>query len=411
MKNNVFLPLLALCFWLVPSPPALGQTYYDYASGNIGSWTTPRSIVRDVDPTSVVAYYCNSANKGYLVKIEYPSMAIKKIELEDNRIVNDIRIVGNNVYFCGSIGLESQAFIGHVYLSTFSDPLPRAVTYYDLDPTYTSSCTRMAAYVVGGVEKVVLVGHKKYIDHPLYDCPYTYNPPIYWSCIRRFIAEVNFNGSILIPPVSFANSESTDFSHLEVVEDVVETASYLAAVCHYTDKNAISIHLCSKWNVVSDFINLPFYYFVVPDEGLSDYHACLTEGDTIAVMSMSVYYSPAEHFATTIRCFDLQSMTNTVAQRVETENKNEPLDMLYMPETGRLVVLQEAYLPSILAMRNLAINVEPYNLSSYNAKCWYEPSNLLYSSLARLNPYEFAASGRVLVHEEPLGDYTINWVL
>jgi hypothetical protein len=121
-------------------------------------------------------------------------------------------------------------------------------------------------------------------------------------------------------------------------------------------------------------------------------------GDTIAVASLSSYFDGMGmvQFSTNVRVFDLASMTNTEAQMVPLNTKSEPYDLVYMPDKGRLVLLQDICLPPHPCDQNMFMHLEPYAAAPYAAKCWYESHwNKPFYSLDRLSgDYYLAAGGQ-----------------
>lgn len=119
-------------------------------------------------------------------------------------------------------------------------------------------------------------------------------------------------------------------------------------------------------------------------------------GDTIAVSSLSTFKDTmgVQQFSTNIRVIDLATMNNTQALRVPLNTKTEPYDLMYMPKSHQLVLLQDIYLPSLLGVQNTFVHINPYATAPYNAKCWFEVKmQKPFSSLNQLNDKTYVASG------------------
>ena len=304
-----------------------------------------------------------------------------------------MRITGDNVYFCGTVNDGGRGFVGHLKISSFTDNYYRPVTYYLID-TLTSELNRMVAYTIDGKQKVVAVGRHHFINGGAFPCPYDpiTNP---YSCMCSFFVEATFIDAMMYSPTF--SYIPVNLGHNEIISEVIETPNYVALVGHNYDANSPVIHRCNKSGVALSFLFDQFYqYPSAPDEGRSDYHGCVMKGDTIAISSLSVYFdgSGNHYFSTNVRIFDLTTMTNTKAQKVPLNTKTEPFDLVYIPEKGRLVLLQDICLPPHPCDQNMFIHLEPYASTPYSAKCWYESAgHKPFYSLDRLSGSYYLAAG------------------
>ena len=395
MKKNTLFPLLALCCWLLFPNLTKGQSYPpDYASVFVDLQLDHHpAIIRKVSDTSALVYYYDyTFRKGVIALIDL-SMNLKRVFLKDNYTVNDMRITGDHVYFCGTVNNGGRGFVGHVKISSFYNYSTRTVTYYLID-TLTSELNRMVAYTIGGKQKVVAVGRHHFINGGAFPCPY--DPITHpYSCMCSFFVEATFDGATIYSPTF--NYVPVNLGHNEIISEVIETPNYVALVGHDSDANSTVIHRCNKSGVTLSFLFDHFYHYPsAPYEGLSDYHGCVMKGDTIAIASLSTYYDAtgSHAFSTNVRIFDLTTMTNTKAQKVPLNTKSEPFDLVYIPEKGRLVLLQDICLPPHPCDQNMFIHLEPYASTPYSAKCWYESSGLKpFYSLDRLSDNYYLAAG------------------
>ena len=387
--------MMVLFFQLFSWSSAMGQTYYNYASAYVDlQMNQYHAIIRNVSSSSaLVSYYDYTFGRNIIALIDL-SMNIKKIMLKERYTVYDMRITGDNVYFCGTVNDGGKAFIGHLKLSSFNNPTSRPTTYYVIN-NHTSKLTRLVAYDIGGKQKVVAVGKHHFITGGAFTCPYdpVTNP---YTCMCYFIVEADFQDNHLMSSfVQYLPTNNT--SHDEDITEVIETPNYVALVGHYYNENAPVIHRCNKSNVLLSFQSDPFYYYpAVPNEGHSDYHGCVMNGDTIAMASLSSYIDGAgiTQFSTNVRVFDLVSMNNTEAQMLPLNTKTEPYDFVYMLEKGRLVLLQDICLPPHPCDQNMFIHLEPYATAPYAAKCWYESGGAKpFYSLDRLSGGYYLAAG------------------
>ena len=403
MKRKLLFPALVLFFGAVSSPPAMGQ-YFNFASAYTGNdSTTNHSLIRTIDDTSALVYFYDDSVHQYAIARVGLSLSCRKALLPAGCTVNDMRIINNNVYFCGS--LNATPIIGHINLSDFWTPT-RTFTLYKADSRYVSNLHRMAAYNDGAKQKVVIVGDVIFTDNSPFPCPFeiTYYDSIlgdtvhyyYYNCIHTIILEVDFFGANHQAD-SYVSTTDIINRHLELITDVVETQNYVAFVGHYTNHHTTIIHRCDKKNVVNTFSGDHWCFWGI-DEGHSNYHCCLMKGDTIAVSSLSTYYDAMgiQQFSTNIRVFDIAStdITNTHALRVPLNTKTEPLDLMYMPRDHRLVLLQDIHLPSLSSDQNTFVHIDPYAASVHNTKCWYESTGQKpFNCLSRLNDTIYLSSG------------------
>ena len=395
MKKKFLFPLMLLGCWLFFPQTTMAQYPPDYASAYYsGVMPQHPTVIRKVDASSaLVSYYDDNLRRSVISLIDL-SMNRKCAVLEKDHTVYDMRITGDNVYFCGTVYDGAKAFIGHVSITGLISSTP-TIYYYYLDQ-YSSVLKRLVAYDIDGKQKVVAVGTHHFINNGAFTCPYdsVHHP---YTCKCYFVVEGDFTNYNLLPPY-FQYLATNDTNHNEDITEVIETPNYVALVGHYYEVNSPVIHPCQKGNVLGSFPNNGHYYPAVPNEGHSDYHGCVMNGDTIAVASLSSYFDGMGmvQFSTNVRVFDLASMTNTEAQMVPLNTKSEPYDLVYMPDKGRLVLLQDICLPPHPCDQNMFMHLEPYAAAPYAAKCWYESHwNKPFYSLERLSgDYYLAAGGQ-----------------
>lgn len=399
MGIKTLLFLVGLYSLLIPLQ-VVGQSTFNYASAFAGSGEMcGHPLIRTIDDTSALVYYHdNGTNQGYIARIGL-ALTLRKAKLPQGCTVNDMRITGDNVYFCGHY--DTNAVVGHIKLHDFNLPI-RTVTLFFVKKQYVTHLNRMVAYEDGGKQKVILVGDKIYTDNSPFPwiCPYYYvyfDPSIndyynfyYYDCLSTLVIDATFNGSSWVADTCIVTGSPTD---LEIITEVIETENYVAFVGYFTNHNTTSIHRCNKSSIKSLFYHR--YCFWGIDEGHSDYHGCSMKGDTIAVSSLSSYDESGNHFfSTNIRVFDIANMKNTYALRVPLNTKTEPLDLIYMLKVHQLVLLQNIFLPSH-GEQCTFLHANPYTTSStYYAKSWFESDwNKPFQSLSKLRDSSYVAAG------------------
>lgn len=401
MKKTILFIICVICIF--SAGKASAQTYFNYALAYLDSaQSDSHSLIRAIDDTSALVYYYDyAADCGVIARIGL-TLSCRKALLPRHCTVNDMRITGNNVYFCGHC--DTNAVIGHIYLNDFSSS-NRNVTLYKAKSAYVTNLHRLVAYNDGAQQKVVAVGDVIFTEHsdPEFQCPFDtsyYDPELgdtvhyyYYTCIHTVVLEVLFNGaSYSADKYTFTTKIP---SRLQLVTDVVETPNHVAIVGHYTNHHTTILFRCNKSDVMNSLS--PHWCYWGIDEGNSVFHCCQMGGDTIAVSSLSVYRDDLgnEQFSTNIRVFDLVSMQNTHALRVPLKTKTEPYDLMYMPKCHQLVLLQNINLPSY-GEQCAFLHIDPYDASSsttFSAKCWFESTNKPFYSLSRLNDSIYVSAG------------------
>ena len=140
-----------LLLWQLVAAP-LG-VWAQYPSFTLAGLVPMRSgaIVRTYSASQVAAYYSRGGN-SYLALVDAGGL-VKQTQVDSRYTVCDMRIVGDELFFCGKKG--TAGFVGHLSLSDLESGTP-TVTYYDL-PTNVF-LHQMAAYKIGGMVKVVALG-------------------------------------------------------------------------------------------------------------------------------------------------------------------------------------------------------------------------------------------------------------
>ena len=116
MKKKLIFHLMLVGCWILSLNPVSGQTYYEFASAFTGSKTTQSSaLIRKVDASSALVYY-HDGSQGVIAMVDL-SLNLRKAYLPSDCQVNDMRITGDNIYFCGST--NSGPVIGHIKLSDY----------------------------------------------------------------------------------------------------------------------------------------------------------------------------------------------------------------------------------------------------------------------------------------------------
>ena len=353
MKKHLLLLFNVAVCWLWPAG-LLGQTY-DFASAGLSDTVWP-GLIRTVNATDAVTVYHKPDGSQYLALIN-TSGVVKTVKIDSTYRVRDMRVAGSEVYMCGFC--PTGGFLAHFPLSGFVSVSPQ-ITYVTIDPGHSDRLERMAAFKVGGMEKVVAVGQHEY-DTTLVSGLGDTTHAIYGHSI---VVEADFQQGVFQ-----TLRMKADTGHTERFCDVMATRNYVAVVGGWNDEY-LSIHRCDKADVLGTFDSYS-YYHVGPSEGLSPYLGCAMRGDTIAVSSMASSDPQLQTFETRLRVFDLAAMTMTQAQKTDLVEKSAPGEMVYMPEHLTLLMTHEYNDPSGTQMQN--IYWLPYASAPYQARSLTEP--------------------------------------
>ena len=387
MKKKSHLLLLVSAICALFCPQAQGQPYYNFAMGTeLPSTYNPcHAVIRTIDAQSAVAYYGGpGVAVSKLLYINLNPFIIAGLELTGGYDeIKDIRIENGVVFFCGRNSQTYKGFIGHVKLSDLAGSVPGSIICSNVDiPGVQSIMWRLAAYDDGtGITRVVSIGNAWFHSSPyFYTCSAT-------TCQSTFVVECKYDAITNLMSSVGMKVVGVD-TRFERADDVVVTDHWLAIVSNYPAQSQLIIHRCSKNNVLATFNN--YYAYTVPYlEGVN--HCCLMRGDTIADATLYCTNGGAP-YGSSLRVFDLNTMTMTCAQRFDLLDKAEPLEMAYLPEYATLVTLQWQMYPSGQKHYNF-VSWRPYDSTPYYAKLTYETADHKLECMDKLTTKHVVATG------------------
>lgn len=384
MNNRKLLIGLFSLLCVLLSLHAQGQTYYNFILGGI-NYTPGASLVRCIDNERAIAFYDNSSSTVHNLALIDIYGNVRGTKLNNDYILRDIQIVGDDVYFCGSHN-HTNGFIGHVRISDLENMTPH-VTYHNLSIVYASIVTGMAAYRIATGTKIVGIGYKYYLDTSIVygTCPSMYD------CHGSFIIECDASGATLSSPIQLKVVGYQ--GGWENPYDIVETDNYVAVLSYRQENGRMVIHRCAKNNVLGTFNNY-HHYTIAYEDGFSGYLGCKMQDDTIAVVALASATGQPP-YETQMRTYDLNTMSMVHAQSMAVVDKVAPSGMVYMPEYKTLVMLQRQPFPTPWSnYHDTFLNWEPYRTTSYNMQGMYESvREYKYYALDRLAPKDFVATG------------------
>lgn len=380
MKRTRYAALLLTAACLAAGQPLHSQPFNDFIHGginNIGS----RSVVRGYSATEAVAYYGNGL--GHFLVIVNQAGQVSGASLLSGYEVCDIRVLGDEVYFCGKKG--NCGFIGMANVNDLRASSPN-VRYFNLNSNAVSELTRMVAYRVGGVTKVAAVGLYRYSAA---GTPSSILPTATLYAWTSVVVECDFAGGVMAHYDVLAVDDTT---RREAAYDIVETDHYVAVVTHYHNADEMVVHRCDKAAVLGTFSACAFRYPSLYFEGRMGYRACRTEGDTMAVVGMASA-TGGQPYEIHMRLFDLQGMSVTSYQGYVFPDKSAHTDVVYMPRHATLVMLQNHSFPPSTCYYPF-VYWKPYETLTYNARVLHEAfPEKSYQSLDRLTKDCYVATG------------------
>ncbi len=365
-----------------------GQTYYNFAMGYIPSATNPsHSIVRTVDAQRAIAYYEDGSTTHILARINMYGNVIEA-KFVGKYEMNDIRLVDDDIFFCGQNTLTRKGIVGHASVSAIESRIQH-IQYQEFDMGMSRTSTtmmRLAAYRdQSGMEKVVAIGELNY-DNLSSPMPSFLNGSLPGSYRAYFVVGYRYSGGALTMEFCKFLCDTSPNNYFESVDDVVVTDNWLAVVT--VNDKGLTIHRCDKNNVNGTFDNY-HSYGISSVEGI--YHCCHMKGDTIALVALDK--SPvASVYETHMRCVDLATMTMTQAQGYSLLDKAEPIEVVYVPDCATLVMLQYQQFP-LTGWHYAYVFWKPYKVPPYTAEVIYESAGNSFGSIDRLTSKYIVASG------------------
>lgn len=353
------------------------QSNFSFPSDGYGK------IVRNWDDHSVVeAYASPSGTRFFLSEFSdfygplnpagitptlhsYQSLALP------NYRVNDMKILDDMVFFCG--GKDSNGFVGWFKIREFYPPTMSFNPHlyiFDNPPDDLYELNKLVVFKVDEQYKVVAIGYNNI--HPT--LPFTLHDN---SCILEIddtmAAPLPFNYYVI----------DRSLSPYEYIDDVVFTGDkvvFVGRVNYATAYATPSIRVMDNLNsfaLSSGFNTL--YNFNLNSEMNGRVKAVATSLDDICLAY--IHPTPSGDFNTQVRLVSIVSgvPTNFNLQEIANDEKYEIIDMTYLPQISKLVLLYPFICTPTLDPKYLFLS--PYNTVPYNAEYTYFTNGVDYMSL------------------------------
>ena len=349
------------------------------------SFSPSNSVVRTVSDQKVIASYWDGTNYR-LARVGL--IDIISAKMDNHHQIADIRIVNEDIFFCGMDRSNNRAFLGHATVSDIEAQNPH-IQFQELKVTDASLSRlwRLAAYKdFSGKFHLVAVGEMWYYDgvtpSNAYPCP------LLTQCQSTIVVECTYqSGSFSYVDGKVLNDQN---GHYEFACDVVATDNYVAVVTFPTADELI-IHRCDK---NSPFPLWPFdiYYRYTVPSGRVVFNPCKMKGDTIAVAS--VFDNGPGAAETQVRVVDLATMNMTCAQVFKLKDKDDIYEMTYLPDIQRLVLLQNQTYTPLISLIHTFCFLKPYEtVFPYNMEKIYDAAKRSFTSLDALSSQHIVAAG------------------
>ena len=369
------------------TPLAEGQILFNYALGG-DSFSPSNSVVRTVSDQKVIASYWDGTNYR-LARVGL--IDIISAKMDDHHQIADIRIVGDDIFFCGMDRSNNRAFLGHATVSDIEAQNPHIQFLgFNISGINTSRLYRLAAYQESptGPFRIVAVGDIWYNGTPnpnIYPCSAS---PYMTDCMAHIVVEYKYQSGLF---TQVGNKVLHDINgHFEYACDVVETDNYVAVVT-FPAADELIIHRCDKSNVLGPLSFNYYYRYTVPS-GRVVFNACKMKGDTIAVASVFDYGGGVDDMQ--VRVVDLATMNMPYAQVFDLQDKDDVYEMAYLPDVQKLVLLTNQTYSYLVELHHTFCFLKPYEtVFPYNMEKIYESDDRSFTSVDRLSSQHIVAAG------------------
>ena len=350
------------------------QKDYDYTADNeqppIYNWTNDYSVsfVQDrekcifnlIDHASFFAIYPTIPPSGPSCNIYH---AI--VNLPDSLAffrVNDIYIVDDYAFFCGSIydTIKHKPYVLYGYFDLngfFDDTLTVCLdTITDGTTTAPVILERLVAYKHNSKYKVVTYG---------YDDSHKYK-------VLEIVDAINPSNSCRVAEMEIPWSDI-------IVTDILLTNSNVVIVGH--DIYQYVIYVCGSRASVVHNITTNYNMILAGDETNGEVKGVALDGDTFALSY--VYYDYTDHqYYTRLRVIDGRNNTNYFSYQFAKPDKEDPVKMVYLEDNETIELLQPVYDSGDF------VCLRPYVGTSYTTSYLF-PDVLEYKTLQKIGGHCF----------------------
>ena len=340
------------------------------------------TIVRNLSNSEVITYvhdlgihrftYENNSSLFYNY-IDLPSPYFDKI------VVNDFRIVGEMLYFCGKNLALNCGVLGVIKATPLRGPLPinAQIDYFDV--AGTTVLFIMDAYIdpATNTPRVAAVGYDRVSSCGMWACG------VWVDC-------AGFMPSVTPSSLSVFNSYYAGPGNYEHWSDVVSTNEWVVLVGagYYGGQEGLMLRRFHKGNLADP--ELDNLYFYPESESLiwEELRAVALNEDDIAVVFRGIRNNNVTDF-TKFRVFDIGLMQNINSQEYVIPYKSLINEMAYMKGADRVVLVNDFPSPNYISN---FVYLIPYQTTAYNT-VYVHDQDWRFWSVTNLDGNFFVGSG------------------
>lgn len=370
--------IVFVCMLLALSVSA-GAQYSSVMAEDAGLTDGGKAIVRNMSPTEVVTYVW-AGPKQWFTYENSTTLTYKYFQLPtpdfDKIIINDFRIIGGIVYFCGLDNNRGEGVIGTFNTTDFFGSYGN-IDYIDI--SRTTELNRMEVYQDPGTgdPRVAAVGYDRNGGCSVLA------QGVWVDCEGYMPGGTPTSVSVFEAHCSAPND-------VEQWHDVVSTDDWVVLVGYGNvgGQEGIALRRFHKGNPTDPEIDNIYIFNESENVAWSE-----TRAESIRDNDMAVVYR-GERIRNVIdfdkfRIFDIDNMANINSQEYEVPYKSYLWEMAYMPNAKRVVVLSDFPTPAFLS--NFAY-IEPYQTTSYTS-VFVNDNDWRFQSLTNLDGSFFVGAG------------------
>lgn len=319
--------------------------------------------------------------------------------------INDLTFADDYAFFCGyyyhvdttvsPFAITEEGVIGCFYVPDFYAGNTVSLTYHHYTGIYRFD--KLVAYQDPASQppykyKVVALGRERRIQAGL-------------SNDKNIIVEYDdFIGDV---PSSQSPKQISDLFPVillpkEIDHDLLLTGKHVIVVGYDFDNNWLCLRKAPRSNVLSSgALNTLYTYDNSNVEVLMMTHSTCLDDEDIVVSY--IYQTPSETYKTRLRFFDTQTMDNTNSQEFDVLEKDEVIDLKYLPSAKTLVLLHPGITNPGTLLYDQFISIDPSATSAYNTTALYHVNpDRWYTSLDCFAGDGYVATGHNQWHYQHL---------
>ena len=357
------------------------QGTFSVAASNLGQGKVAFSLIDHTDFDNIYMGTPPSPNITGRYSVFQDNVDFPKL------YINDLYVVDNYAFFCGEI--DGCAIYGYFDINNLLGTSLN-LNLYKLTPslTYTPpiSLKKLVAYNMGGgIYDVVSFGDEKK------------ETELYYS--STIIVEIN-NATNISPYIQalYIPSSPTPFPKKVFYDDIILTDSYVVILGH--DLNFITascgcgyplFSFGNRGNVVTDIYSFGSYYLPVAWEANDKVAGVALQDDKFAIAYVNDHGSG--NYYTRLRVIDIPTMNNTYSQEFKKQEKEYPIEMIYLSGLKSIEILQRVTDSSNFIQMFPFVSV-PYTTTMLT------PNNHEFKSLNAIDGHRFISARNSTVYLE-----------